>query len=144
MIVGINGENKEHLEEVTQWCIDNDMYHWMFFALHIDSSANKVWKSEFDKNCSEYGYRFENSDKPYVWTSDDWNLTEAYKTADELNATSKPYQQVASWALLGLSTLGYSMDKMKNTLLMDLPMDDINTRANQFIRKYINYQLSAV
>jgi hypothetical protein len=79
-----------------------------------------------------------------VWTSDEWNVAEAYKTANELNATSNPYQQVASWTLLGLSTLGYSMDEMKNTLLMDLPMDDIKTRANQFIRKYINYQLSSV
>lgn len=141
MIVGINGENKAHLEEVTQWCIDNDMYHWMFFALHIDSSSNKVWKSEFDKNCQEYGYRFEKPEKPYHWTSDTWNLSTAYDTANMLTETSKPYQKVASWMLLGLASLGYSIDEMKNTLIMDLPINDIKNKTNQFIRRYINYQL---
>ena len=144
MIVGLNGESKEHLEEVTQWCIDNDMYHWMYFALHIDSSTNKVWKSEFDKNCHEYGYRFENPNKPYNWTSDNWNLSTAYNTANELNAMSKPYQKVASWMLLGLSTLGYSAKQIKHTLISDLPMDDIKLKSNQFIKNYINHQLYSV
>lgn len=141
LIVGLIGESKEQLYETAQWCIENDMYHWMFFPLYIDRSPDKVWKSEFDMNHTKYGYHFIENDKSYIWNSEMWNSISAYKVTNELNEAGKKYQKIASWTLLGLSSLGYSIDELMKTKIIDLPLSDIKNKTNLFIQNYVNYQL---
>ena len=136
-IVGLRGESKNSILDVVKWCIDNNMYHWMFFPLNIDSFPDKVWKSEFDLNYEKYGYKFSKSKTD--WFTDGWDLTGAAEFANQLNQKSSPYVRVASWTLLGLASLGYPINEIKNMKISDLPMADIKDKSNKFIKSYINH-----
>ena len=40
---------------------------------------------------------------------------------------------------LGLASLGYPINEIKNMKISDLPMADIKDKSNKFIKGYINH-----
>lgn len=140
-IAGLPGEDKESLLETAKWCIDNKMYHWVFFPLGLDSSPSKHWKSEFEINSKLYGYTFKDND-PAFWMLGDWDLSKATEYAKYLNEISVDHTKISSWLLFGVSSLDIApLDTLMQINRKDLPVIELEKRKKSIIANYIQSQL---
>lgn len=141
MISGLPGDTRESLMESTQWCIDNDMYSWGYFGLGINISENKTFKSEFDRNYKDYGYRFPDPDKPYYWENDYWNSYEAREYGRQLNVITQENCRLGAWMLAEVTSLGYSFDEVMHIKRKDHPWEKYCVETKEFVNRYVENQL---
>jgi len=145
LIIGLPGEPIESIYETNQWCIDNKMYSWDWQPLHINKTDVPGWKSEFDINYEKYGYRYLNADNDLEWTSDHFTYTSAYRLYDKLADQSHQYRKVAAWRLGEYAAiLNKSFDELQHVYVKDINFDDIEIKANKFVKEYTFNQLTGM
>jgi hypothetical protein len=147
LIVGLNPETAEELDETEEWCIQNKIPNWWWNGLHI-SSLIMLDSSIFDKNSTEYGYIFPDSNKHHYWENGQWNYNLAVQKSLELNTRSFPHLTVSGFVLADIS--GMIGKSMKEVIL--LPRLDQNQiaeiaeltweKSGKRVQDYVNYQLS--
>lgn len=142
MICGLPGETREHLLESSQWCIDNDMYAWGFFNLNMTTLESKQFKSEFDLNYANYGYRFPNPHRHWYWENDYWNSDESSLFSKELNRMAQDSCRLGAWMLAEVTGLGYSFDEVMHIRRKDHPWDKYRAETAEFVKKYVFDQLN--
>jgi radical SAM superfamily enzyme YgiQ (UPF0313 family) len=138
LIAGLPGETKEDLEDTLRWLIDNEMYDWHFFGLNINSTPSKIWKSEFEKDYSTYGYSFDDpKNRPFHWKGNGWTYEEAYAFAEDLNRRGQTYCKPSAWLLSELVSLGYEYDDLMHKRKSELPWATFKTQTLEFVQRYV-------
>lgn len=141
MISGLPGDTRESLQEYSQWNIDNEMYAWGFFGLGISTAENKTFKSEFDLNYKEYGYRFPIPGNHHYWENDYWNAPQAKQYARELNTIANEHAKLGAWMLAEVTGLGYTFDEVMHIKRKDHPWDKYCSETKAFVDRYVANQL---
>ena len=139
-IIGLPGEDRDSIEESFNWCVENKMYEWKFFALAINNDDDRRTKSEFDAESEKYGYSFPSGDK-YDWKNDLWMRSDAIILADELRIKSNEYCTQASYLLASLTGLGYTFDEIMHQQRKDLDWIEFKRRTTNIVRNYVDFQL---
>jgi hypothetical protein len=138
-IVGLPGESEIDIDNTIQWCIDNDIPSWKFGALNISIRQDLLFKSVFDENYAEYGYKFTNPLDDSYWENEYWNAQTAVDkqlSVSRQNKNSRP----SDFALASLAGLGYSIDELINTPQHSLPYGDMFNKRQSHIDQYVHYQ----
>jgi radical SAM superfamily enzyme YgiQ (UPF0313 family) len=142
-IAGLTGETREDLYETHQWCIDNDMYDWRFNALGISRDPNLIWKSKFDENYSQYGYRFMKPLQPEWWENDYWDAKAVSEFCRKINGRMDRIGKPASWRLGEHASAGFSFDEIMTTPKNELNYDLLTIKNNEFYKNYLEYNLKS-
>jgi len=141
LIIGLPGESREDILDTEKWCVDNDMYAWGYFGLSINRIPDKVWKSEFEVNCEEYGYTFPDPQNTFMWYNDKWNAYEASIFAKDLNQVAMGRSRPAGWLLTEMTALGDSFEDIMKLRRDEHDWDSMKVRTKAFVDKYVSYQL---
>jgi len=141
LIIGLPGEDRKSIEETYQWCVDNEMYNWDFATLFINRNTNNIWKSEFEKEYSKYGYSFTGDKTDYNWKNDIWSREEANELRKELSFRGEQYQKPSSFLLSTLVGLDYSYEELMHTHINKLPWNEFLQRRDSMIKNYVEFQL---
>jgi hypothetical protein len=140
-LVGLPGEDEKSIDASHQWCIDNDMHHWLWHGLHIDKSLTVT--SEFDRKYAEYGYSFPDPSRDYYWTHDLWNAETAQVKADQLKHDANTnHNKLAGWLLGQFVSAGYDFKNLMFTPLSQLDYPTFETQTLQFVERYVQFQLN--
>lgn len=137
-IVGLNPETIEELDETLNWCIQNKIASWQFTPLSV-SSILTLNASEFDKNCTKYGYSFPDPNRPNYWVNDKWNTSLASAKAAELNNS---FQHTSPAAFFLASVAGITGESLKEVMNKKHDMNQLFIRSEQVINDYVKYQLT--
>lgn len=141
-IVGLPGESSDDILSTHQWCIDNEMADWSFNPLFINNSDSKLFKSEFDKDHALYGYSFPDKNESGGWVGNGWSHKTAAALACKLSDESAQIAKTAAWWLAALSVYNVPYDTLMATRRVDLPWGQFKIQANEFINRYVTYQLT--
>jgi len=137
-IVGLPGETEDSLNDTYKWCVDNEMYDWLFLRLYLNKAHTS---SEFSNNYSKYGYRYP-TDNTMFWENDNWNYQTATDFANALNSKSMQYRKISSWSLFRYSSIDLmSTEELMKTRYIDLPLDKIETLNLKFLKNYVQQNL---
>lgn len=144
-IIGLPGEDEKSIDETHQWCIDNEMYAWTWLGLAISRFPGKYWKSEFEKNAPEYGYKFTNPDDPEYWEIGEWNSLSVHLKGRELNKYCFQKSMLYPWRIGEMGSLGYSINELID-MFINTPLRDLNTelfekQTYDFVRRYAANQM---
>ncbi len=138
-IVGLPGENEDHLEKTKNWLLENELKCPLFSPLSIvpyteQESDPNILRSIFDKQYSEYGYRvgFPNKSLRY-WENDLMTYDTATAIALNLNTFFEQTSQTGNWRAIALRAVGLSRDYILKTARVDLIKDPM------VINKIINH-----
>lgn len=140
LIVGITGETVQELHDIQQWHIDNELYNWTFYPLHITKNPDILWKSTFDETYEKYGYTFP-TDEEFYWENGDWNWNKAVEVTAELEKIGNPYKKPSAWLLGQLASLGHNIDDISNRLVSSLPWDTYHQQVKTMVNEYYESQL---
>lgn len=142
-IIGLPFETKEDILSTHQWCIDTNMYDWSFFGLNINNYQEKYWRSEFDKNCESYGYKFPNPKDFNYWENDLWTSKTALELSIELNEYPKKKGRPSAWLLGEIGTLGYSFEELMHVPREQHNWNNYRLQTKEFVHRYVMYQLAS-
>jgi hypothetical protein len=144
IITGLPGWDKEQEEIDLQWMIDNDMSCWWHWALYINpiNVENPVnFTSEFERNYEKYGYEFKGTNRVH-WTNGNLEHKRCSEIAEELNEMAYEYKKVAGFRIGEFATtLQCDMKDLVNTLEKDVCHDLLVNNTQEFINKYVAFQL---
>lgn len=134
LIVGLPGEHKEDLIDTLKWCNDN-MINVIFFGLQVTNNLHeRSYVSEFERNASKYGFKFDKNNK---WYNDTWNRQSVLEYSAKLNPQRKRINP-AGFNHVALRSLGYSNEQIINTPQAVLLSDNIfKQRKQEFLYSYI-------
>lgn len=142
LIIGLPGENSEHLMDSLAWLNNNDL-HAAWSVLQIQTPENLNAKtieavsflSEFDRNYADYGYRF---DERGAWHNDIWNMYKALDFQKELLSRRK-VGRLNPWMAQTAKVLGYSMETLINPPVRGkyfMLSPDFIRRRDKFVADY--------
>ena len=140
-ITGLPGEPEESVRQSHQWCKDNEMYSWSFFGLNISSADTRLWRSEFEINATEYGYKFPIEGNTHYWENGDWNAASARALGMELNAESTKLSKPSCWLLTELVGLGYTYEQIMSTSRAEHDWEKYRQQTKEFVEEYVSFQL---
>lgn len=134
-IVGLPFEDKKSTDKTFQWVYDNKITNF-WNALGLE--PNKPYKSEFDKNFEQYGYKLtEKRKNVWYWKNDIMDSDQALIIAKEYNEQSLPNQPVPSFFLFPLLSTGlFNRKELSKINGKDLPKDQITKKTQELICKY--------
>jgi radical SAM superfamily enzyme YgiQ (UPF0313 family) len=140
-IAGLTGETREDLYATHQWCIDNEMYDWRFNPLGISKNPASAYKSKFDENYSQYGYRFMKPLQTEFWENDYWNAKEVTEFCSPINAIMDSIGKPTSWRLGEHASAGFEFSEIMNTNKQDLDYKLLAEKNKEFFKNYLEYNL---
>ena len=115
-IIGLPYETEKSVRESHEWCKQSPIND-VWFPLFIRSDTH--FKSEFDVNFSNYGYKLDNNEN---WSAEFFNYSKALALAEEFNSQGLYGQNTPStWFLFALLSYGYSIQDLKDIAAKDLP-----------------------
>jgi hypothetical protein len=142
-IIGLPGDNPETLDPWINWIkqMDNPIASLGFAYLNIFKNH---WSSAISSNPEKYGYTvFDEQAKTarasLEWKNKYWTSQEArnYQTTlvEELWRSGRI--KLGGYDLMGLLSVGYDFNYLKNTPARDLDFVDIKRRKNESWQKYM-------
>jgi hypothetical protein len=144
-IAGISPETPDEVSATVDWCVDNHIPSWLVTPLGI-STVSMDNDSEFDRNYSQYGYRFPAAELlPTHWESDLWTLHTAVAKCAELIKISRKHQRPAGFPLVALTT--FTGIPMKELIALDraaamaIRLAETQQKIN-YINDYVKFQLA--
>lgn len=138
-ITGLNNETGEDSYNTHVWCAKNKMYSWYFAPLYITNDTYS-WKSEFELNYSQYGFRFDDH-IPNLWYSKTWDYNKAIECATGLNKSADATRRVAAWRSAEFASVGYSFDQILNTFVNDYDMAIHTNKVKALVANYVALNL---
>lgn len=138
-IVGLPHETEKSLQETQEFCIKNNISSWIYLQLYLNRNFAQ---SEFEKNYSNYGFKFPSPLKNDYWENDLWTYETATTKTIELNydPTRTNMVKPMTWYIPVYAALGYSFDEIKNIPVKNIDRTELKGRINNFIDSYVNYQ----
>lgn len=140
MMVGLPGETEQELYDTLQWHIDNELYSWSFYPLHITKNSDVLWKSTFDETYEKYGYSFPTDDEVY-WENGEWDYDKATEVSNTLEKIGNPYKKASGWIAGQIASLGYSIDEIATQPLSSLPWEMYKQQSKVMTDQYYQSQL---
>ena len=140
-IVGLPGEDRAHLDQTFQWCVDNEMKCWYYHPLGLQTLYDDEVKSKFERDSEKYGYTMNSFN---TWTSDLWTSQSAIDYAKELNSRAWLYQSPAAFQVSKFISMGYSYEYSLHGKYGVTDWDswpDFPDRVKAFMSNYIIEQL---
>ena len=131
-IVGLPYETYDTIKETYDWIKETPL-NSMFFPLAITNKS--YFKSEFDRNYSEYGYILDmDSEK---WTNDHFTFDGALELAEQFNTElMRKNDYPSSWFLMTLLSHGYTLNEAKSTQVKDINLKRLLKAKLNNIRNY--------
>lgn len=142
-IIGLPGDNLETLDKWIPWVkqIDNPIGSLSLSYLNIFKNN---WSSAIAKNPEKYGYTVFDEYAPTAkssleWENKHWTSKEAreYVVALTNELWDSGRMKPGGWELMGLLSMGYDFNYLKNTSIKDLDFDDIKKRKNDSWQKHM-------
>jgi radical SAM superfamily enzyme YgiQ (UPF0313 family) len=131
-IIGLPYETKETIQNTFEWAKSSPV-NSIFFPLSLDSKT--FYKSEFNTNYAEYGYRFD-KDSGY-WENENFNYNEATELSEKYNEELMRKSDIpSSWFLMTLLNHGYTLDEATSIKNKDLNYKKIFRYKLQHIKEY--------
>lgn len=131
-IAGLPYDDKVSVNDWMQWVYQQEFFDSYFInALGLH---DRVWKSELNRDPGKFGYTINDS----IWTNNvGFNQIDAWKLSNYW--MEKSWNQgrfrVAGWELMGLQTLGYTLEELNKYSLDTLPFQEFGERQkNKFLR----------
>lgn len=145
-ITGLPGDDKQSLLDSLKWINDNDFHSlWLGLGISSQKSLEKRslqhtgFTSEFERNSSLYGYKFDENEK---WYNGIWNSDSAEYFANNVMMPNRKNKRLSCWLHIQLGSMGYSEDEIwglaKSGMrhIETITNDDFNVRKNKFINEY--------
>lgn len=130
-IIGLPYETSKTVTETQIWCKDapiNDLWFPLFLK------AESYYKSEFDINYSNFGYKLDENEE---WYNDNFKYKEALELAEEFNRQSIYSDKFPStWFLFTLLSYGYTIAELKNVLIKELSWFGLTRKKLRMVRLY--------
>lgn len=134
-IIGLGNETVDDVLASHQWCKDQGIAAWNFLPLMISRSQKMIFTSEFDRNYSDYGYRFLHPIHDWSWTNDTWTFEQARDLAHQLNTDPDKNTKLACWEI------GHAVNSQyprSLTELIDMPVKDFDMNiAKQNVKQFV-------
>lgn len=131
-IVGLPGEDEEHLNSTVDWFISNDLHSAWFFDLGLTKKGIRDL-SEFERNSEKYGYQF---DKNLDWYLPNMTYKEAVVIRDKLNTKLAPHVKTSVWNMMGLLSLGFDKTQLLEDKWNNIKKSLIIEKKRKFILLY--------
>jgi radical SAM superfamily enzyme YgiQ (UPF0313 family) len=130
-IIGLPHETIESVQATHKWC-ESAPINDVWFPLFIRSDTH--YKSEFDINFSQYGYKIDQNEE---WYNDNFKYAEALALAEEYNQTGMYHNKFPStWFLFSLLSYGYTINELKNIASKDLPWRQYTRDKKRLVEQY--------
>jgi hypothetical protein len=141
-IAGIEPETPEELDDTFNWCVENNIANWTFSGLSIINLPLSNL-SIFDKNHTEYGYKFPHTKYPSYWVNNYWNSTLANAKATELN-TRIQHVSTTSHSVFSLAAVAGVTGESLKEIMSKRKYDfiELEILSEKIVKDYVNYQLS--
>jgi len=136
MIAGIPPETLNDCLNSNQWLIDSGISCWTWNALDINKDSHGQYRSEFDRDAEKHGFQWEMREGRYIWKTDHCDTLIAKEWARQLNDEAKPHRKFGNWQLLALGSFGLDMDEFQNKIQSTADWELINSKQNEFLKKY--------
>lgn len=137
-ICGLPPEKWEDFLRVNDWCIENNIPNWAWHALTINRDAHDQFRSEFDLNAEQYGFRWVLLDGTPIWQTDYCDEKTAQEYEIQLRELGKNYQRLGSWYLIEIGNYGYNLDLIRNILVTTIPWKEVSKKRKKFLEGYLN------
>jgi radical SAM superfamily enzyme YgiQ (UPF0313 family) len=130
-IVGLPGESVDLIRSTHDW-IKHTPFNDLWYPLFIKTQGH--FKSEFDLNYENYGYKL---DQHNEWYSDTMNYQQALELAEEFNNIGLYNENTpSSWLLFGLLSYGFTIPELKDKKIEDLHWPSIILKKIKLFRQY--------
>jgi hypothetical protein len=130
-IIGLPGENLESINQTYSW-LTNTPFNGLWYPLYIKTNGH--YKSDFDLNYSNYGYKLDSNNE---WYTDIMNYKDALSLAEEFNSVGLYNENTpSSWFLFGLLSYGFNIDEIKNVKTKDFHWPSILLKRYKLFRQY--------
>ena len=130
-IIGLPGETVEKVLESHEWCKSapiNDLWFPLFIK------TNSHYKSEFDTNYLEYGYKL---DENGLWSNDNMDFNTALELSERFNSEGLySDKNPSTWYLFGLLNYGLSIDELKDTPVHKISKFSMARKHQRLIAEY--------
>lgn len=130
-IIGLPGETLESCRKTFNWLRETPIND-LWFPLFIKQSSH--YKSEFDLNYKDYGYKMDDEGN---WYSETMSYKQALLLAEEFNEIALYNENVpSSWLLFGLLSYGFNISELRNKKIKDIHWPSILLKKFNLFRKY--------
>jgi hypothetical protein len=142
-IAGLPGDTMETLKLQSNWCKSNNIPSWRHAGLTITRNFSKnTWTSEFAKNYTKYGFKFNDPMSESEWESQHWNWLTAMRAAYELNVDAHPFQRVAGLRIAYFGASGLTFDELHAKKVSEIDLNIIDIKRAKFVNDYVAAQLA--
>lgn len=138
-IAGLPGEDEQSVLDTGKWITDNGFKSTFYIPLSLHNPAykHKIFnKSEFERNCLDYGYRFPDENNNSYWENDLWTSKRAIDVCAEINARNEKNAVMHCWNALTWIQSGYTTKEIINTPVVDLDKSIYNNYNENFFKSY--------
>jgi radical SAM superfamily enzyme YgiQ (UPF0313 family) len=130
-IVGLPGETVESVNQTHSW-ITSTPFNGLWYPLYIKTNGH--FKSEFDSNFKDYGYRLDDNNE---WYTDIMNYQQALDLSEEFNHIGLYNENTpSSWLLFGLLSYGFDISEIKQIKIKDLHWPSMLLKKFKLFRQY--------
>jgi len=136
LIAGLPPETLADCYETNKWAIENQFPDIDWNALTVWRDAHGAFKSDFDVNSEQYGFRWVSKNGYATWETDYCDAETAAKWKIELVENNKPFARPASWYLFELGNYGYNLETIKDTRWQALDWKEIGLKRSQWFESY--------
>ena len=137
MICGLGKETKKEWNESNEWLLQSKIHDWAFNYLDLKPDLGL---SEFEKDPSKYGYKFNDC----KWYNDYNTFDEAFQFSRYLNKETENVRIPSVWDLLSHMNLNYDLETIKKTSYKEFEQllesgVRFQSKVNAYYDKAINY-----
>lgn len=122
LIAGLPPETLDECKQTNKWIKENELSGMFWYSLNIDRNAHSQYRSDFDINAENYGFRWVVKEGRPIWETDYCDEIIAQEWQVELMAEAKAYSNIAAWYLLELGNYGYDLQETKQLKMVDAGM----------------------
>lgn len=139
-IAGLPPQTYEELADTNKWLIDSGLPSWWWFALFLNKDAFSEYRSEFDRNADEYGFKWRIVDGRTFWKTDYCDALTAKDWQVRLTNEAKDHQKVACWNLFEMANYGIDIETAKDIRIADFDWSTVAQGRRLFLERYFrNY-----
>jgi radical SAM superfamily enzyme YgiQ (UPF0313 family) len=142
LICGLPPETYNDCNNANQWCIDNNIPGWIWHALHVERNAHTEYKSEFDVNAEQYGFKWIVRNGKTIWQTDFCDGEIVDQWFEKLTNDSKLYQNLTCWVLLEMGTYNIDLDVAMKTKVQEFDWKSLIPIRTQWLKTYFKQILA--
>lgn len=135
-IAGLPPQTYQDLEETNKWLMTIDIPSWSWFALFLNKDAFSEYRSDFDRDAEEYGFKWKIIDGKTYWKTDYCDALKAKDWQVKLTNDAKDHQKVSCWQLFELANYGIDISVAKDEYMKDFDWVRIAQGRRLFIERY--------